>query len=389
MSIPILCVGTERGAHLLVSLQYAKLNVFTIKRKGKLMAHEQEPPDVPASATASPYLTLKLPLPSGRDSEEKEDQEPSQIGRLPTSILTRLLYSESLPAPQREQITQQRFGQQNRAQPTEVPTTSNFHDTTPTVVNDHGQQKTVPRWLADRMNERPVHTGNAELDERLNVRSEFDVVGDHIVERTRSPYTGQIFSELWWTKDGKLDRPDGPAVIDRDMKTNALNGVEYYVNGKLHRMDGPAVDYPGFAIEYRHNGMLVNGPDGFCSRDWRPETGLLAGTTHIDGRGYLMSNAGPGLFPAAPGIGRMPTSATQVFILSPEAEAKNGNGPHKYFETPDGQKIAYTMAVSRDTNLTDPRYLPLWASGSQVVGYGNAATRTFSLSSPASVPPRP
>ena len=43
---------------------------------------------------------------------------------------------------------------------------------------------------------------------------------------------------IFYYKDGKLHRKDGPAI-------EYPNGdKEWYLNGELHREDGPAIEYP-------------------------------------------------------------------------------------------------------------------------------------------------
>ena len=52
---------------------------------------------------------------------------------------------------------------------------------------------------------------------------------------------GKVIDEdgtIYYYKDGKYHREDGPAFIDPD-GTKA-----WYVNDKLHRVDGPAIIYP-------------------------------------------------------------------------------------------------------------------------------------------------
>ena len=39
----------------------------------------------------------------------------------------------------------------------------------------------------------------------------------------------------WELPNGRLHRPDGPALYDKDMRCE-----EWYLNGSLHRVDGPA-----------------------------------------------------------------------------------------------------------------------------------------------------
>jgi hypothetical protein len=47
-------------------------------------------------------------------------------------------------------------------------------------------------------------------------------------------YTVNKFGTKFWYLDGKLHRPDGPAIQYTDGST------EWYHNGELHREDGPA-----------------------------------------------------------------------------------------------------------------------------------------------------
>ena len=77
---------------------------------------------------------------------------------------------------------------------------------------------------------------------------------------------GKYFScngDIFWTKNGKLHREDGPAVIYPD-------GTQYwFISGKLHRENGPAVIYPDGrqywyinGDRHREDGPAVIYPDG-------------------------------------------------------------------------------------------------------------------------------
>jgi hypothetical protein len=44
-----------------------------------------------------------------------------------------------------------------------------------------------------------------------------------------------------WRKDGKLDRADGPAVIERDRVTGVVIVEQWFKDGKPDRADGPAI----------------------------------------------------------------------------------------------------------------------------------------------------
>ena len=55
----------------------------------------------------------------------------------------------------------------------------------------------------------------------------------------RDPATGIVTYEAW-SKDGKLDHVDAPAVVLRDAGTRILTFEAWYKNGELHRVDGPA-----------------------------------------------------------------------------------------------------------------------------------------------------
>lgn len=45
------------------------------------------------------------------------------------------------------------------------------------------------------------------------------------------PVTGIIIREEWW-KDGKEDRDDGPAIIERDAATGAVTREVWWKDGK-------------------------------------------------------------------------------------------------------------------------------------------------------------
>lgn len=53
----------------------------------------------------------------------------------------------------------------------------------------------------------------------------------------------------WRDADGKLHRPDGPAVIWAD------GTEEYWLHGERHREDGPAVINPDGSEEHWINGV--------------------------------------------------------------------------------------------------------------------------------------
>jgi hypothetical protein len=56
-----------------------------------------------------------------------------------------------------------------------------------------------------------------------------------------SPATGTITVEIW-RKDGKRDRPDGPAYIERNAETGITTREQWWKNGNLHRADDrPAI----------------------------------------------------------------------------------------------------------------------------------------------------
>jgi hypothetical protein len=50
-------------------------------------------------------------------------------------------------------------------------------------------------------------------------------------------YTVNKFGTKFWYLDGKLHRPDAPAIQYTDGST------EWWLNGELHREDGPACEY--------------------------------------------------------------------------------------------------------------------------------------------------
>lgn len=87
------------------------------------------------------------------------------------------------------------------------------------------------------------HTGIPEIDDYLNLPIEVHRYGDHVVEIGRDPVTHIALTEEWRTKDGKLDRADGPAVIRRDRETGAVCTEEWWKNDLPHRSDAPAMIY--------------------------------------------------------------------------------------------------------------------------------------------------
>src|ERR1700734_1354236 len=60
------------------------------------------------------------------------------------------------------------------------------------------------------------------------------------VEILRDTRTGMAVCEKW-TKDGRLHREDGPAVIDRDGVTGIITREVWMRDNERHREDGPAV----------------------------------------------------------------------------------------------------------------------------------------------------
>lgn len=66
---------------------------------------------------------------------------------------------------------------------------------------------------------------------------------------------GKYFScngDIFWTKNGKLHREDGPAFISFCM-------TGYYINGNLHREDGPAKIYTGPHSKLKKMEWYING----------------------------------------------------------------------------------------------------------------------------------
>lgn len=58
--------------------------------------------------------------------------------------------------------------------------------------------------------------------------------------------------KMWFDEQGKLDRPDGPAVVKPD-------GTEfYYRQGNLHRVEGPAIVRPIGYSEHWIEGMKID-----------------------------------------------------------------------------------------------------------------------------------
>ncbi len=67
-------------------------------------------------------------------------------------------------------------------------------------------------------------------------------------------YTGIVEWEdgdVWWLKNGKQHRTDGPAVIWNNGKK------KWYVNNKLHRIEGPAIECADGSVEYWINDKKV------------------------------------------------------------------------------------------------------------------------------------
>jgi hypothetical protein len=60
------------------------------------------------------------------------------------------------------------------------------------------------------------------------------------VEIIRDKKTGVAICEKW-TKDDKVHRQDGPAMIDRDKTTGAVVREVWMRDDERHREDGPAV----------------------------------------------------------------------------------------------------------------------------------------------------
>lgn len=56
---------------------------------------------------------------------------------------------------------------------------------------------------------------------------------------------------IFWKKNNKLHREDGPALLTK-------KGVRYWFNnGKLHREDGPAIEFANGTKEWWFNGELI------------------------------------------------------------------------------------------------------------------------------------
>ena len=59
-------------------------------------------------------------------------------------------------------------------------------------------------------------------------------------------------TKLWYL-NGKLHRPDGPAI------EHANGDKEWYLNGKCHRVGGPAAEYEGGIKYWYQNGGFHRG----------------------------------------------------------------------------------------------------------------------------------
>jgi hypothetical protein len=67
----------------------------------------------------------------------------------------------------------------------------------------------------------------------------------------RNATTGTVTCEAWYN-DGELDRADSPAVIERDATTGAVTYEEWWKNGKRHHADGPRRTRPRRCNRRRH-----------------------------------------------------------------------------------------------------------------------------------------
>ncbi len=63
---------------------------------------------------------------------------------------------------------------------------------------------------------------------------------EHKVYTETNPAT-RIVTVEDWIKDNDHDRPDGPAIINRDAKTGTVTREVWCKDGKRDRTDGPAV----------------------------------------------------------------------------------------------------------------------------------------------------
>lgn len=126
-----------------------------------------------------------------------------------------------------------------------------------------------------------------------------------------SENTGEaVIAETWRNEAGQLDRVNGPAIIETEVKTNHIWLEHWYSNGQLHRDGGPAIlETPGLPgdrskrEEWYTNGKLnrVDGPASLrqCSEgviyleEW-----AIDGMLHCpipDKPAYILRDAGSGV----------------------------------------------------------------------------------------------
>jgi hypothetical protein len=88
-----------------------------------------------------------------------------------------------------------------------------------------------------------------------------------------------------WYLNGRLTRPDGPAVIYPN------GGEEWWLNGKRHRPDGPAIICPSGHQEWRVNGKLhrTDGP-AVIYPDGRQEWWVNGNPHRLDGPAIVYEN---------------------------------------------------------------------------------------------------
>jgi len=70
-------------------------------------------------------------------------------------------------------------------------------------------------------------------------------------------------STIWYYKNNKLHREDGPAIIWKD------NEKSWWINGELHRENGPAIEQSDGNKWWYYYGNCAKNKKQFYNSKWR------------------------------------------------------------------------------------------------------------------------